>query len=370
MDTVIIEKIGIYKMQLPLHEPFVISLGPQDNADNIVIVINTDKGITGYGECSPYMNINGESIDTCFIVAQYIATVLKGLDALNIAACIAAMNKTIYANNSIKSAFDMALYDIAAKHANQPLYLFLGGHKNKAIITDMTVGLGTTEKMAADAAKFKAKGFQFIKVKLGETTQKDVARIAAIRKEIGDDIPLRIDANQGWDVPTAIVTLQALEPYNIEHCEEPIVRWDYMRLPLIRKATTIKLMADESCSDSHDAAKLAQLKACDYFNIKMGKSGGIFDALQIVKVAQDNQMKLQVGGFMESRLATTAFAHFSLASDAIVHFDFDTPLMIAEDPVQGGMQYKPNGLVEIDDTPGHGAFIPDAYLQKLKSVTI
>jgi L-alanine-DL-glutamate epimerase-like enolase superfamily enzyme len=281
-----------------------------------------------------------------------------------------AMNKVIYGNNSIKSAFDMALYDIAAQHSNVPLYKFLGGTKNKTIATDMTVGLAEPDKMAAEAAKFKAAGFRFIKVKLGESTAKDVARIKAIREKIGHEIPLRIDANQGWDVPAAITTLQALEQFDIEYCEEPIARWNYLQLPIVSNATSIKIMADECCSDAHDAERLVQLNACDYFNIKMGKSGGIFEGLKIIDVAKKAGIKLQVGGFMESRLATTAFVHFSHASDAIIHFDFDTPLMIAEDPVTGGMQYNDNGVISINDTPGHGAIIEEAYLEKLESVFI
>ncbi len=365
-----IEAIEIYKLLIPLKEPFVISLGTQFNADNVLIIIRTNQGISGYGECSPYMSINGESVDTCFIVAQYLAQSLQNRNPLNIEDCITAMDKTIYGNNSIKSAFDMALYDIAAKHSNLPLYKFLGGQKNKLVTTDMTVGIGSSDKMANDAKRFQQEGFPAIKVKLGTTTQHDVARIKAIREAVGNEIPLRIDANQGWDVPTAIETLQALSLYGIEHCEEPIARWNFMQLPLVRKESPIKIMSDESCCDHHDAERLATLHACDYFNIKLGKSGGIFNALKIVQVAQQHNIKLQVGSFMESRLASSAFIHFAYSHPSIVHFDLDTPLMMSEDPVQNGLQYKANGIVEIDDTPGIGATIDETYLSGLEKIVI
>src|SRR4051794_37355179 len=102
-----IESIGIYKLLIPLKEPFVISLGSIHNAENIIVVIKTNAGITGFGECSPYMTINGESVDTCFIVGQYFAKILKEKDPLNIKDCVHAMDRTIYANSSIKSAFDI-----------------------------------------------------------------------------------------------------------------------------------------------------------------------------------------------------------------------------------------------------------------------
>src|ERR1044071_4275881 len=112
-----IQTVELYKLLVPLKEPFVISLGPVYSVQNVIVIIRTKDGCAGYGECSPYMSINGESIDTCFIVGQYFAKVLKGKDALNIAECMNAMDKTIYGNTSIKSAFDIALHDIAAQHA-------------------------------------------------------------------------------------------------------------------------------------------------------------------------------------------------------------------------------------------------------------
>lgn len=361
-----ITSIEIYKLCIPLKQPFVISLGAQYDADNILVIIRTNKGISGYGECSPYMSINGESMDTCFIVGQYLAAALKGKDPLQIKDCVATMDRIITRNESIKSAFDMALYDIAAQDAGVPLYQFLGGSKNKIISTDMTVGLGSAEKMAAEALQYKNEGFPSIKVKLGTTTAEDVARIKAIRDAIGNELPLRIDANQGWDVPTAIATLQALKDFGIEHCEEPIARWNFMQLPEVRKNSPIKIMSDESCFDEHDAERLAELKACDYFNIKLGKSGGIYHALQMIEVAKANNIKLQVGCFMESRLAITALVHFAYCSDLIVHYDLDTPLMLKEDPVVGGMIFKENGIVEIDEAIGIGASIDENYLQSLE----
>lgn len=365
-----ITSIEIYKLCIPLKQPFVISLGPQYDADNIVIVINTDTGLKAWGECSPYMSINGESMDTCFVVGQYLAKALKGKDPLQIEECAKAMDRIITRNESIKSAFDLALYDIASQHAGLPLYKFLGGKKNKIISTDMTVGLGSPEKMAKEAVEYKAAGFPSIKVKLGTTTEEDVTRIKAIRDAIGNELPLRIDANQGWNVETAIATLQALATYDIEHCEEPIARWNYMALPEVRKNSPIKIMSDESCFDEHDAERLAKLNACDYFNVKLGKSGGIWHALKIVEVAKAYNLKLQVGCFMESRLAITALVHFAYSSDLVVHYDLDTPLMLKEDPVVGGMKFLDNGIVEIDDAVGIGATIDEAYLKNCEMIKI
>lgn len=365
-----ITKISLYKLCIPLIEPFITSLGQDDDALNVVVRIETDQGITGFGECSPYMPINGESQDTCYVVGQYFGKVLLGKNPLDIATCLSAMDAVIYANNSIKSAFDMALYDIAAQAAKQPLWLFIGGQKNKTIVTDYTVSIGEPQKMAADAVHILSQGYPAIKVKLGKNGKKDVERMTAIRAAVGKDIPLRIDANQGWDVEEAIETLKALAPLDIQHCEEPIARWNYLQLPRIRKESPIPIMADESCGDDHDAARLIEINACQYFNIKLGKSGGIFRGLKMVRLAEKAGLHLQVGAMIESRLAMTAFAHFALSSTSIVHFDFDTALMLKEDPVSGGIRYEKNGVVIVPDAPGLGASISNDWLDKMEQTHI
>ncbi len=369
-ESLSITRVEIYKLSVPLKEPFITSLGKEESADNILVKIFTNAAIIGFGECSPFMPINGESQDTCFVVGQYFAKVLKGKNPLNIEECIKEMDAVIYGNTSIKSAFDMALYDIASQHAGVPLYKFLGGSNKKSIITDYTVSIDDPAKMAADALKIKEAGYPAIKVKLGKDGKRDVERIRAIRAAVGNTIPVRIDANQGWKVKEAIETLNTLSVYNIQHCEEPIARWKFMKLPKVKKESPIPIMADECCSDEHDAERLIELQACDYFNIKLGKSGGIFKALKMVKMAEDAGIRLQVGAMLESRLAMTAFAHFALCSDFIVHYDFDTALMFSEDPVSGGIAYEQNGLIHITTTNGLGAWIEQERLNKLEKATV
>ena len=354
-DPIIITEITAKKISIPLVKPFVISLGPLYEAQSVFIKIETNIGITGFGECSPFMSIHGESADTAMVVAQYFRQILLGKNALNIEENITLMDFVIYANKSIKSAFDMALYDIASKNAGLPLYKFLGGNNDKEIATDFTVSVGEVAEMVRSALEIKENGFPVIKVKLGKDGVTDVERMKAIRNAVGSDIPIRIDANQGWQVEEAIEALQQMKELNIQHCEEPIARWNYMALPKIREASPIPIMADESCCDVNDAKRLYEIGACDLFNLKIGKSGGIFKALQLIKFAEEKNIGIQLGAFLESRLAMSAFAHLSLCSNSISYYDFDTALMFTEDPVNGGIVYKNFGVIEIPETPGIGA---------------
>jgi len=369
-QSIKITDIEIFKLNIPLKNPFIISLGTITAANNIIIKIHTNQGIYGIGEGCPYIYIVGETQESDFEIAKKIAVLLKNKNPLQIEERLADIHRAIKFNPTIKSAFDMALYDLLGKYAQMPLYALFGGKNDRQIFTDMTVSLNTPELMAAEALKFKTQGFQAIKVKLGTNKKDDVARIEAIREAVGEEIPLRIDANQGWDCTTAIATLKALEIHDIEHCEEPIPRWNHWDWVKVRNASPIPIMADESLFDEHDAFRLASVGACDYFNIKLSKSGGIHSALKIISIAEAAGIKSQVGCMSESRLALTAVAHLAMARKNIIHFDMDSALMLSQDPVVGGIQYVENGKIILPESIGIGADIHENYLQAMEKVAV
>ena len=358
----------IYKFSIPMH-PFTIATGTMHYAQNILIRVHTDAGYYGVGECSAFPMIVGETQSTCFEMAKDFAALWKGKDALALHDRMQQLHDFTAFNATIKSAFDIALHDLAAKAAGQPLYRFLGG-KKKAIETDLTIGIDTPENMAAKAIQFKAAGVRMIKIKLGKKGPEDIERVRQIRAAVGEDIVLRIDANQGWDFDTASTTLQQLGPFNIQFCEQPMRRWDDHRLPQLRRQSPVKIMADESVFDHHDARRLIAAEACDYINIKFAKSGGILEATRIDGLCAQHNIPCMMGGMLESRVALTAFAHFALAHENIIFHDMDTCLLGHKtDPVTGGVRY--NGyFLEIPETPGLGADVDEAFLQQCEKATV
>jgi len=365
-----ITRVELFPLRIPLKVPFVTSLGSLDHVESVVLRATAASGLVGWGECNPFWSINGETQETCLAVGKHLAKVLIGHGAADIEGAHRVMDRLIFGNNSIKSAFDIALHDIAAQAAGVPLYRFLGASVNRELITDYTVSIGDPEKMAADAADIVRNGFPVIKVKLGSDGGLDIARIGAIRDAIGPKIPLRIDANQGWDPGTAINVLNALGGSNIQHCEEPIPRWQFMEMRRVKDASPIPIMADESCCDHHDAERLIALGACQRFNIKLGKSGGLFKARKIIALAEQAGIEVQIGGFLESRVAWTAAAHLALTSDTVKYYDMDTPLMFTSDPVHGGIMYGMGGSIRVPDRAGLGASMDPAHLDRARCAEI
>ncbi len=370
MEHLTIEKIEVTALNIALKEPITISLGTCHVAENLIIKIFTGNGMVGTGEASPEKTIVGETQPAGFEIAKLLATTLKGKDPLAIEERIHDMDRAVQGNPTVKSAFDMALYDLLARKAALPLYRLLGGGNSRTIYTDMTVYLGSPAKMAEQALTYKNEGFPTIKIKLGTTAEEDVERIRTIREAIGLEIPIRIDANQGWDTVTAIKTLKLLEPFNIDYCEEPIPHWNNADLRRVRDHSPIPVMADESVFDHRDALRLACMGATDYFNIKFSKSGGIHNAIRINAVAEAAGIKTQVGCMSESRYALTALCHFAAANKNVVYYDIDSSLSHAEDPVTGGIRYMGKGKWVLPETPGIGADFDPGFLDKMKKATI
>jgi o-succinylbenzoate synthase len=351
----------IYRFSIPM-EPFVIATGTMHFAQNVLIKIFTDKGIHGTGECSAFPMIVGETQETCLAMAKDFAQILKGKNPLEIPERMQDLLAYADHNATIKSAFDMALFDIAAKHANLPLYKYLGGHK-KTIETDMTIGIDTPEGMAQTALKYKSNGCRIIKIKLGKKVDVDIERVKQIRAAVGDEMTLRLDANQGWTFDDALFALGALESQNIEFCEQPMRTWFDDRLPELTLNSPIKIMADESCYHHHDARKLINTQSCEYLNIKFAKSGGILEAQKIHEEALQKGVKCMIGSMLESRLALTANLHFALASPNVIFFDLDTCLLgHLVDPVVGGLTYD-GYFLDVPDTPGIGAEADPQFLK-------
>jgi L-alanine-DL-glutamate epimerase-like enolase superfamily enzyme len=270
---------------------------------------------------------------------------------------------------TIKSAFDMALFDIASKNAGLPLYKYLGGSL-KEMKTDLTIGINEPTTMAETALTYKKQGVEIIKIKLGKNGRDDVDRVKKIREAVGNEMILRIDANQGWDFETALHSLKDIAQYNIQFCEQPMRYWDDAQLPELKKLSPVPIMADESVFTHYDAIRLIDANACSYINIKLAKSGGIAEATKINEISEQKGIKCMMGGMLESRLALSAFAHFATSHDNIVFYDMDTCLLGHKaDPVLGGIRF--NGYsIQVPETSGIGADIDESFLKNCESTVI
>ncbi len=349
-----ITEITFKKMSFSFDEPFHIAFAVIEGYDTLVLRMETDEGIIGYGEAAPLEYVTGENLAIVEEMGRFYREKLIGEDPLAISKVHRIMDNCFAGNTSIKAAIDMACYDIAAKKMGVPLWRYLGGSDNK-IVTDVTLGIDTPEKMAAKALEWKQKGFTELKVKLGEDIETDYLRMEAIRRAVGEEMILRIDANQGWSVKDAIRISRRLEALNIDLIEQPVAAWDFEGLKRIRDASIIPIAADESCHSPMDASKL--VPCVDGMNIKLMKCGGIYNAIKINAVAEAAGHFCMIGCMGESKIGNAAGMHLAAALPNIRKVDLDVTFFANGGEVEGGYSGE-GGRCTLSDKPGLGIEIP------------
>ena len=361
-----ITDVEIFLFDVPLVSPFRIAIGEMTAANDLLIRIHTDQGVSGVGEACPFPPITGETQATNAAAAKAIRDMIIGKDPLAIDDLLRQIGALVHSNPSTVAAFDMALFDILGKVAGLPLFRLLGGTKS-VFETDITIGLDTLESMRDEAKRHVANGFKTLKVKVGLDPDEDYAHIEAIRAAVGPKVNIRIDANQGWTVPQAIYGLKKLAPLAIQFCEQPLLASDTAGLKAVREQSPIAIMADEALFGPADAVKLIRADACDTFNIKLMKAGGMLNSIRIAHIADAANIRCMVGCMLETRLGLTAAAHVVASQANIIYADLDGYADQTVDPVIDGMTVKA-GMVTLPEKPGLGCDVDPAFVKKLPKV--
>jgi L-alanine-DL-glutamate epimerase-like enolase superfamily enzyme len=195
--------------------------------------------------------------------------------------------------------------------------------------------------MAKDAAKAVKRGFKALKVKVGVNPTEDVERLRLIREAVGEEIQLRIDANQGWKPKQAIEALNKMEKFNIQFAEQPVPAENLKGLIEVKKNSPIPIMADESVHSPQDAIRLIQAEAVDLINIKLMKSGGILKGRKIAEIAEAANIPCMIGCMGESEIGIAAGAHLAAAVRNIQYADLDSDILLKDKLVKkGGTKVK------------------------------
>lgn len=358
-----IRDVEIFPFTLQQKVPIKIALPTPLTMENVFVRLRTEDGVTGVGEASPYSAVTSETQQTDIAMARTLADLVRGRDPFTIAKIVDDMDMFSPNNPSIKAAFEMALWDICGKIAGLPICCLLGKYRD-SFETDKTIFIETPPAMAEAARDVVRQGFRTVKVKVGESPEKDIARLAAIREAVGNDIALRIDANQGWSAAEAVRSLRGMENYHIQACEQPVPYWDMEGLKYVRDHSSVPIMADESVHSPHDAIEAVRKDAVDLINIKLMKTGGILNAVRIAQISAAAGIQCMLGCMNETSLALTAAAHVIASQKNLIYADLDSYLFNVSNPIIGGMEIK-QGTVYLPTGPGLGLDIDPAFLKKL-----
>ena len=351
----LIQDIQLGRISLPLRHPFKTALRTVEAIEDVVVRIVADTGEVGYGEAPPTAVITGDTIGSIeCAIRDFIRPALLGMEIEDLDGIMGRLHSCIQKNTSAKAAVDMAVYDLYGKRFGAPLYQLLGGAR-KSFETDITISVNPIEEMVRDSLEAVERGYRILKVKVGKEGAKDVERIAAVREAVGPQVRIRVDANQGWTVKQSVAIISAMEDrcLDIELVEQPVSAHAIDGMAAITRQVRTPILADESVFSPADAVDIIRRGAADLINIKLMKTGGIWQALKICDVAEIYGVECMIGCMLESRLSVAAAAHLAAGRSIITRADLDGPSLCAADPYTGGPQFLESTITMSGD-PGVG----------------
>lgn len=349
-----IRALHVAPLDIPLHTPFGIAGGAQDIARNLLVTVELSDGTRGYGEAAPFPVFNGETQELAQSAIEAGRTTLEGADVREWRRIAAALRTAIGPVGSAQCAIETAVLDALTRHARMPLWAFFGGVAT-ALETDMTITTGTAEQAASDAQAILARGITMIKIKIGSgDLTLDLERVSAVQATAPNS-PLILDGNCGYSADSALQLLALLHERgtHLVLLEQPVPRDDLAGMAQIVHWGGTPVAADESVASARDVIRLEQERAAQVINIKLMKSG-IVEALDIAAAARACGLGLMIGGMVESTLAMTASACFAAGQGGFTFVDLDTPLFMAETPLEGGMIYRGSTIELGHIEAGHG----------------
>jgi o-succinylbenzoate synthase len=350
-----ITNIKIGRISVPLRTPFKTALRTVSSVEDVIVEIHTDTGNIGFGEAPPTGVITGDTTGAIIgAIEDHIKKSMIGMEIENFEEIMLRLERCVLKNTSAKAAVDIALYDLYGQLYGAPLYKLLGGYR-KEIVTDITISVNDPEEMAKDSLDAIKRGYSTLKIKVGKDSALDMERMKAIRQAIGYGVDLRIDANQGWKPKEAVNILRKMEDagLQIEFVEQPVSAHDIDGLKFVTDNVSIPVLADESVFSPMDALNILQRRAADFVNIKLMKTGGIYNALKICSLAEMYGVECMIGCMLEAKVSVTAAVHLACAKSIITKIDLDGPVLCKEDPIIGGAIFNESKITLIDE-PGLG----------------
>jgi L-Ala-D/L-Glu epimerase len=349
-----------FKLSMHLKERFTIAYGSYDNVENIVVSLSDDTGTVGWGCAAPDEHVTGETVagvlDT---LRNKLAPALVEAHPAPFRILLGMLREIAPGSPAARAAVDIALYDLWSKHLGHPLVDALGAYRDR-IPTSATIGILDSNATLDAARSLMERGFKILKVKCGKDPDEDIKRVRALKKEFGDSVVIRLDANQGYTVEQTIKVDKKLSGL-IEMIEQPVDAKDLDGLARLAAELNAPVVADESVLNAADAAAAFE-KGVPIVNVKLMKCGGINEALRICDVADMKGKKVMIGCMDEIPISMAAAAHLALAHPAVAYADLDGHLDLDQHIASSGINIE-KGMVTVTLNPGLGVEVRKKYLR-------
>ena len=378
-----IEALTIYRLRIPFHQTFRHALHSREESDAVIVKVIDSDGGRGFGESLPRSYVTGETTESMIArIREHLAprvfaqSFAPGGETFEYLQSVVSewtrpeeRQSSVTAWNAAFCAVELALLDWSLRADHCALADLLPPARYEVVYSGV-ISADAPDDAAALAKRMARVGIRQIKVKVG--TIDDAARLEAVRKAVGVEVELRADANGAWSADEAIEQLQRLARFKLQSIEQPVRADDLAGMKRARQESGVAIMADESLVTLDQARLLIELGACDYFNIRLSKNGGIGASLAIARLAQEAGVKIQVGaqvgetGILSSAGRTLA-AH--LPALAFAEGSFGTWLL-AEDVTFENVAFGLGGRAPLLQGRGLSVTVKEEVLERLATAKI
>ncbi len=351
--------------------PIKHSLATHVGSDNLVLRVTTADAIMGYGEGVPRDFVTGEVLgDSRTFLQEVLAPEILARRFHSPQALVIAL-EDLYKQTRGQQypaafcALETALLDAAGRSWGLPVSELIGPKLRQSVVYSAVIPMMAPEQMSQIFQLIKMNQMRYVKLKVGTDT--DLATLKVARERLGFEVDIRVDANSAWSAAEAVQHLKEMEPYRISAVEQPVAKADFVGLKQVREAVAIPVIADESLCNEEDARRLIDLKACQIFNIRLSKCGGLGAATRIRRMAEEAGILCQLGCHVgETSILSAAGRHFALTVPQLSFVEGSfSPFLLVRDVVAQPVAFASGGVAYELPGPGLGIEVLEDALNEL-----
>lgn len=363
----------VFTVQVPVIGTRKQGIGEMSGSFTSVLVkLDTDSGITGWGEASPWPVFTGTAEATAAALHVYLRPLVVGSNPFRFESFLAKADRALVHGTEAKAAVETALLDICGRALGVPMTALIGGRVNDRLPLSFSIANPDIDLDVETAKDLYRKGHRIFKIKTGFAGHaEDCRRLDCFRSEMPDDIDMRVDYNQGLRPFEAIRMLRDIEAFDPTFIEQPVPARQIEAMAAIAAALDTPIMADESVFGPVDAIAAVLAGAADLFSLKIMKSGGIVRAREVAAIGRAAGIDVYGGCMFETGIAHAAGTHLIASlSNAQLGCEFYQATYYLKDdvlnepfPVEGGDVVVPTG-------PGLGVSVNEDRVRSMATETL
>jgi muconate cycloisomerase len=362
-----IKHIEPIAVSLPMKKPVIMAGEEVTRADNVLVRVESDTGVVGWGEAASAPTMTGETVESMMAAIHYLVPVVEGRAAEDIAGTLTAMTNRMYANNAAKAAIEIALHDLVGRATGQPVHALLGGKLRDRMAILGVIGTGELASDLREAENKLAAGFAAFKIKVGiDRPLVDAERTRRICQILGRDALISSDANQGFSPDEAIQYVRAVADAGLDFFEQPVQADDLAGMTAVAAAGPIAIGADEGVHSLEDIRRHHERGAARGASLKCIKLGGMRAVIAAGRLCAELGLCVNVSAKTgESSIACAAAMHIAAALPQVTWGLTLTNEGLTDDVTAWPIRIQ-RGHVTIFDLPGLGIDVDEERVRRYR----